>query len=1145
MRQKLTYKILLIASVLLYVGCMERVDVDLSPSEYITFKATLGDSTKVRTRSITDNFEITEDDWPLDMTSEGEQTKATLNNILGNYSSAGVFGYYTSGESSQVWNLLDNASYEFDGDEMVTEDPPRWSTVPEGATKITVYAYAPRIENLASNVITIPDIKDSQIDYIAAVSDSVALKDRTSTYQSVQLPFEHIYTAIQLKAGFDCVIRSISISNVVKGGIYTIGSGWNIEGQEKITYSFSNLTLTVTAGTNIGEPILMIPQALSGSILSIETTEGIYSVSLDKKEWRQGKLITYTLNKKQSDYSEYIYFDIAAGPVTINKTTYSGKVFVAGYTEAQIISGKHESGNKYYIYQSCVTDVNKDKGNYKVGYSDYDSANKKGIGTPKLPSYAEVTWQEMRWRDFITNNTSVESVIEAWDNAAGAGKGSSGKPNVAGAAGAVRNADREATKNIITVTDDVNECLLVLDNIYISAQYQGGHNRTWGGITYTPTAASGSKLTLNIIGDNRVGCVYYNNSTKAASVAAQNELIFEGSGSITVADTDYYVSGGGYFSNHYDSAIGNCDNGNGCYGIIINSGIIYSGTTQAENCTAIGGGGNGFGEVIINGGVVTAVASTTGTAIGGGIGFSSEGGGGYVEINGGNVYAYNKDNGHSIPSSAIGGAGSQKEWGSKGTVIINDGYVYAYSALGTAIGGGSSYMKKGGDAEVIITGGNVIAMSGAPGSAGIGGGTTGTGGNSKWKGDSDTNGGNAIITIGSESNLNSTMPILRTGSIGGGGSGHSSGNIGNANITIYGGDIQAQFVMAASPNNVFNMQGGLIRNSDTSDNEYKCIQENGGAVYMQQGTFTMSGGTIKKCSASKTSASKGGAVYIVGGSFTMSGGTIEQCTSNSDGGALYIEGGNVLLNSTVSEVLFSGNVTKNGNGGAICINGGTFEMNGEDVNISNNAAIDREHRGIGNGGGVYVSSASGTMTVGLTKGSITGNAAGRNGGGVCVINEGEGLTVNVSNIINNNNSLLEGGGLYVRGANANVNINDGSVKNNTTSGYQKNQQIKVEGEGLVTLNKAGVTDQITVTFNDNASYYGKTIEGNVATDTETYQYLVRSNRGILSDVTPTKEGYTFSEWNTRRDGKGVTYTNTGVEVILDQDITLYAIWNKN
>ena len=162
-----------------------------------------------------------------------------------------------------------------------------------------------------------------------------------------------------------------------------------------------------------------------------------------------------------------------------------------------------------------------------------------------------------------------------------------------------------------------------------------------------------------------------------------------------------------------------------------------------------------------------------------------------------------------------------------------------------------------------------------------------------------------------------------------------------------------------------------------------------------------------------------------------------------------------------------------------------------------------------------------------------------------MINGGEGLTVNVSNIINDNNTLLEGGGLYVSGDNARVNINDGSVKNNTTSGYQKNQQIKVDVGGLVTLNKADVTDQITVTFNDNASYYGKTIEGNVATDTETYQYLVRSNRGILSDVTPTKEGYTFDRWNTRRDGKGDTYTNTREEVILDQDITLYAIWNKN
>ena len=1143
MRDRLKYAILLITSVLLYFGCMERVDVDLSSSEYMSFRATLGEGAQVRTRSITADFEITEEEWPLEVTADGEHTKATLNNILGNYSSAGVFGYYGKDD---ICTILKNSQFKFDGDEMVTENPPRWSSIKQDNNEsITIYAYAPRIETLASNVIPIADVSDSQIDYIAAASDPIALNSSTNTYQSIQLPFEHIYAAIQLKAGFGCTITSVSITNIASSGTYTIGVGWYL-GTKTGVYTISNMSLTVGAGDKIGAPILMIPQVLAGSQLSIVTTEGTYSVSLDKKEWRQGKLITYTLNKKVSQSDQYIYFDLAADSVLIKGGNYKGYVFVNG--EKKEISGTHVSGNKYYIYQSCVTEGNKNNGNYKVGYSGYDEVNKKGIGKPTLPTYQEVMYDETtRWRDFITNNSNVESVIEAWDNKYGAGWKDGNRTNdndytnLSGSAGAVRNAGREATKYYIAVSDEVGDITLVLDNIYTTYQEQGPY-RKFGGITYKPKSTSSSRLTLNIVGDNRVGCIHYVNVSNG-----RNKLIFEGSGSITVADADFYQSKyshanavTGYYSNHFDSAIGGSDDYQNCYGIVINSGVIYAGTTQAENSTAIGGGGNGYGEVVINGGVVTAVAATTGTAIGGGIGFASNGGGCYVEINGGNVYAYNKDNGYGIPSSAIGGAGSSASTGASGTVKISNGNVYAESALGTAIGGGSSATRPGGAATIEITGGNIVAKCVAEESgAGIGGGSSYTESVSVDDTDNGTaNGGGATIKI-------SGSPIIRTGSIGGGSPGKGTGKIGSATIEIRGGDIQAQFVMAASPNNVFNMQGGLIRNSDTSDNEYKCIQENGGAVYMQQGTFTMSGGTIKKCSASKTAESKGGAVYIEGGNFTMTGGTIEQCTSNSHGGALYIEGGNVALNSSVASVLFSGNVSRNGNGGAICINGGTFEMNGENVNISNNAAIDREHLGIGNGGGVYVSSTSGSMTVGLTKGSITGNAAGRYGGGVCVINGGEDLTVNVSNIINNNNSLLEGGGLYVRGDNARVNINDGSVKHNTTSGYQTNQQIKVDGGGLVTLNKADVTDQITVTFNDNASYYGKTIEGNVAKDTETYQYLVRSNRGILSDVTPTKEGYTFSEWNTRRDGKGDTYTNTGVAVILDQDITLYAIWNKN
>ena len=53
------------------------------------------------------------------------------------------------------------------------------------------------------------------------------------------------------------------------------------------------------------------------------------------------------------------------------------------------------------------------------------------------------------------------------------------------------------------------------------------------------------------------------------------------------------------------------------------------------------------------------------------------------------------------------------------------------------------------------------------------------------------------------------------------------------------------------------MSGGTIRNSYVDDEEYIHIKKQGGAVYLEDGTFTMSGGTIKNCSAVQ-----GGAVYI-------------------------------------------------------------------------------------------------------------------------------------------------------------------------------------------------------------------------------------------------------------------------------------------
>ena len=121
-------------------------------------------------------------------------------------------------------------------------------------------------------------------------------------------------------------------------------------------------------------------------------------------------------------------------------------------------------------------------------------------------------------------------------------------------------------------------------------------------------------------------------------------MIFEdvNDGTLTLANLEVGSSNN---LNYWNSALGASDStAEDARGIVINGGTIFAGTTYQDNCTAIGAGGNAYGEVTINGGTVTAVASTTGTAIGGGIGYTSQGGNAIVKITGGTVYAYNYEN---------------------------------------------------------------------------------------------------------------------------------------------------------------------------------------------------------------------------------------------------------------------------------------------------------------------------------------------------------------------------------------------------------------------------------------------------------------------------------------------------------------------
>lgn len=92
---------------------------------------------------------------------------------------------------------------------------------------------------------------------------------------------------------------------------------------------------------------------------------------------------------------------------------------------------------------------------------------------------------------------------------------------------------------------------------------------------------------------------------------------------------------------------------------------------------------------------------------------------------------------------------------------------------------------------------------------------------------------------------------------------------------------------------------------------------------------------------------------------------------------------------------------------------------------------------------------------------------------------------------------------------------------------------------------------------DSEDYYKtyKSIKGKVKAvkDTETNKYTLYDNQTITipKDTVPTKEGYVFKGWNTKRDGSGKTYQpGDAVPVTLDKDneyvelVDLFPVFEK-
>lgn len=641
----------------------------------------------------------------------------------------------------------------------------------------------------------------------------------------------------------------------------------------------------------------------------------------------------------------YIYFDLYYGNISITGTTYSG------YNSSGVaISGTHTADNQYYIYQS------------------------KGASTVwenGLPVYEPVSYNGEYWGDYITNHPdkstkgskSVDEVITAW--------GSVNHKATTVSSGAAFNSGRVPTPNYIKVVGN-STFNIVIDNIWSSYQVKystsqqdsSSFKNDLGGLVFVAEKTN-SLLNLYLVGDNRFGNIHaatndgrngkYTVDTNHTNTITIQTLSGENDSTLTLCnlwtDAD---------TNSTASCIGGTDGRDHSAKMIFNSGIIYAGSGYKDFCTPIGGGGNGDGRVIINGGIITAVNSSTGAAIGGGCGTTGPGGYGEVHITDGEVYAYSYSVYYNSTSyfnnalpTAIGGGSSGTQIGGIGIVEISGGYIYAYSEVGNAIGGGgggygidkasdTTYNScTGGIADIVISGGEIHAISGS--GCAIGG---GPGGGRSYDAYYTTNSKlpndtlepeKKVVANGGDATLIITGGTIYTGSIGGGSPQFHNGTdknkygftIGAAQVYMQGGKLHGQIVMEGE-GSIFEMDRGTIDNSFI-DSDYNFVKNDGGAVYIKTGNATMNGGKIIDASAEN-----GGAIYVRDGDFLMTGGEISNCSSNSDGGAIYVYGGNVTMTDGIIK-----NNTANNNGGAIYVESELIDVtvNIEGGEICNNTAL--------------------------------------------------------------------------------------------------------------------------------------------------------------------------------------------------------------
>ena len=226
------------------------------------------------------------------------------------------------------------------------------------------------------------------------------------------------------------------------------------------------------------------------------------------------------------------------------------------------------------------------------------------------------------------------------------------------------------------------------------------------------------------------------------------------------------------------------------------------------------------------------------------------------------------------------------------------------------------------------------------------------------------------------------------------------------------------------------------------------------------------------------SSDKGGSIYVApGGELILQSGRIEGNVGRQ-GGAVYVDHGRMTMtggsiSNNQCPIEDNPDVQYGVGGCGIFVDDGQFTMSGG--TISNNTNNDPCSCG---GGGVFLLGSNATMTM-SGNARIVNNVSGSDGGGV-MAGPGATFTMNGGLIEGNKSSLFySGGGLYVENG-ATAVINDGVIRNNMAESYGGGVGVRgslTMNGGTVTGNKAkewgsGMSVQGTLTLSGNANVTG-------------------------------------------------------------------------